>query len=82
MYKWNDQDFRYGTDPTTILGPATGREPDTSVRPRHRPRQTQGGPAVPAADEAGTPYPTMMVEVGYSQSTSDLHQAATLYLSK
>ncbi|CAG8707924.1 4066_t:CDS:1, partial [Funneliformis caledonium] len=40
------------------------------------------GLAIPATDEAETLYPTMMVEVSYSQSTSNLHQVATLYLSQ
>jgi hypothetical protein len=54
-------------------------EPDISIRPRHRPRPQQGAPA--AYDE-GTPYLTMMVEVGYSQSLADLHRTAALYFSQ
>ncbi|GBB89479.1 hypothetical protein RclHR1_16180005 [Rhizophagus clarus] len=79
MGAWNIQDFRYGTDATTTLGQGSGREPDVYVRPKHRPRPQQGAPA---ADRFGNAFPTMMIEVGFSQSLPDLHRTAIRYLNQ
>ncbi|PKK58192.1 hypothetical protein RhiirC2_341559 [Rhizophagus irregularis] len=77
MNVWNRQDLKYGNDATTILGQNTEREPDSWVRPKHRPDPPAGSGQ--GADNNDKAYPTMMIEVGFSQSLPDLHRTATLY---
>jgi hypothetical protein len=60
-----------------ILGQGS-KEPDVYVRPRHRPNPPQGAPV---ADRFGNAFPTMMVEVGFSQSLPDLHRTVARYFS-
>ncbi|CAB4488563.1 unnamed protein product [Rhizophagus irregularis] len=79
--RWNDQDLDYGTDAIAILGQNIAKESDFWVRPRHRPDPPAGsGQGVDGKDKA---YPTMMIEVGFSQSLPpDLHQIAALYFNR
>ncbi|CAG8734040.1 6923_t:CDS:2 [Rhizophagus irregularis] len=81
MGRWNDQDLDYGTDATAILGQNIAKESDFWVRPRHRPDPPAGsGQGVDGKDKA---YPTMMIEVGFSQSLPpDPHQIAALYFNR
>jgi hypothetical protein len=78
MSAWNRQDFDYGDNGDLILGQAISRRPNCMILPKRRPP-----PANPAqaADSTGGAYPTMVVEVGYSQSLPDLHQAAIQYFN-
>ncbi len=78
MFTWNHQDLRYGTDSTMIVGTNSAKEPDSWVRPIRRPRPS---PGTQAANRLGGVYPTMVIEVGHTQSLPDLHQKATLYFS-
>jgi Uma2 family endonuclease len=80
MGVWNNQDLLYGTGATTILGQDTEREPDSWVRPINRPDPPAGSGL--GADENDVAYPTMMIEVGYSQSLPDLNRTATLYFDR
>jgi hypothetical protein len=76
MSRWNDQDLDYGTNATMILGQNTVKEPDCWVRPIYRPDPPVGSDQ--GADNNDKAYPTMMIEVGFSQSFPDLHHTATL----
>jgi Uma2 family endonuclease len=80
MNKWNDQDLEYGTNATTILNLNTEREPDSFVRPIHRPDPPAGSGQ--GADNNDKTYPTMMIEAGFSQSLPDLHRTAALYFNQ
>ncbi|UZO04478.1 uncharacterized protein OCT59_024864 [Rhizophagus irregularis] len=75
---WNRQDFRYGTEANTNLGQGRNKEPDAYVRPKHRNPPPQGALA---ADIYGNPFPTMMIEVGFSQNLPDLHRTAARYFN-
>ncbi|CAG8594433.1 3061_t:CDS:2 [Paraglomus brasilianum] len=75
MGRWNYRDLRYGDDTTMILNQNNVKEPDSWVRPVRRPRP----PLTQAMDRLGTPYPTMIVEVGHAQSLPDLHWKVELY---
>ncbi|EXX54455.1 uncharacterized protein OCT59_021411 [Rhizophagus irregularis] len=79
MGAWNRQDFDYGNNQDLILGPASSRRPNCVIFPKHR-----SLPANPAqiADSIGGAYPTMVVEIGFSQSLSDLYQAVTQYFNQ
>ncbi|PKK59418.1 hypothetical protein RhiirC2_794861 [Rhizophagus irregularis] len=77
MNRWNDQDLEYGTDATMILGQNAAKEPDSWVRPAHRPDPPAGSGQ--GANDKDIAYPTMMIEVGFSQSLPDLHRTAALY---
>ncbi|GBC11153.2 hypothetical protein GLOIN_2v615733 [Rhizophagus irregularis DAOM 181602=DAOM 197198] len=76
-----EEDLDYGTDATAILGQNIAKESDFWVRPRHRPDPPAGsGQGVDGKDKA---YPTMMIEVGFSQSLPpDPHQIAALYFNR
>ncbi len=77
MGSWNHRDLAYFDDATMILGQNTAKEPDSMVRPERRP---QPQPAQ-AMDRRGTPYPTMIIEVGHAQTLSDLHRKVALYFN-
>ncbi|CAB4479885.1 hypothetical protein RhiirA1_495313 [Rhizophagus irregularis] len=79
MGGWNNWDFAYGTEATMILGPNTAKESDFWVRPRHLPDPPIGSGL--GADRNDKAYPTMMIEVGFSQSLLDLHRKTVLYFS-
>jgi hypothetical protein len=78
MSAWNRQDFDYGDNGDLILGQAISRRPNCMILPKRRPP-----PANPAqaADSTGGAYPTMVVEVSYSQSLPDLYRAAIRYFN-
>ncbi|GBC15737.1 uncharacterized protein OCT59_027702 [Rhizophagus irregularis] len=78
MGAWNRADLVYGDDVTLILGANSSKEPDSWVRPKYRIRP---GPGAPAANNLGAAYPTMIIEVGHSQSLLDLHRKVALYFS-
>ncbi|CAB4413314.1 unnamed protein product [Rhizophagus irregularis] len=78
MGAWNRADLAYGDDATLILGANSSKEPDSWVRPKYRIRP---GPGAPAANNLGAAYPTMIIEVGHSQSLLDLHRKVALYFS-
>ena len=75
MGSWNCQDLRYGVDTTMILNHNNVKEPDLWVRPVRRPRP----PLAQAMDRFGTPYPIMIVEVGYTQGLPDMHRKVEFY---
>ncbi|CAB4401186.1 unnamed protein product [Rhizophagus irregularis] len=78
MGAWNRLDLKYGDNATLILGTNSSKEPDSWVRPKNRIRP---GPGTPAANNLGAAYPTMIIEVGHSQSLPDLHRKVALYFS-
>ncbi|CAB4484760.1 unnamed protein product [Rhizophagus irregularis] len=61
MNRWNDQDLEYGTDATMILGQNAAKEPDSWVRPAHRPDPPAGSGQ--GANDKDIAYPTMMIEI-------------------
>ncbi|GBC03842.1 hypothetical protein RclHR1_05360002 [Rhizophagus clarus] len=61
----------------TIKGANSSKEPDSWVRPKNRIRPQPGA----AANNLGAAYPTMIIEVGYTQSLPDLHRKVALYFS-
>ncbi|GES74952.1 hypothetical protein GLOIN_2v1791074 [Rhizophagus clarus] len=74
---WNRTDLAYEDDATLILGANSSKEPDSWVRPKNRIRPQPGA----AANNLGAAYPTMIIEVGYTQSLPDLHRKVALYFS-
>ncbi|CAB4482606.1 hypothetical protein RhiirA5_502042 [Rhizophagus irregularis] len=79
MGAWNRQDFDYGDNQDLTLSATSSRKPDCVIFARRR-----NPPANPAqaADSTGGPYPTMVVEVGYSQSLPDLYKAVAEYFNQ
>ncbi|RIA96225.1 hypothetical protein C1645_872197 [Glomus cerebriforme] len=75
--RWNYRDFYYGTKHDLILDQNTERRPDVDITPKRRPRP----PAAQAPNSNGAPYPTMVIEIGLSQSLPDLHRASILYFN-
>lgn len=78
MFSWNHQELEYGYDTNMIVGQNSAKEPDSWVRPEGRPQQIP----FKAMDRFGGAYPTMIIEVGYTQSLPDLHQKVALYFSQ
>jgi Uma2 family endonuclease len=79
MAIWNmRRDLEYGDDTTMIVGQNSAKEPDSWARPRRRPQH----PPFKVMDKFGGAYPTMIMEIGYSQSLPDLHQKLALYFSQ
>jgi len=76
MGRWNVQDLRYSDDTTMILGPNSAKEPDSWVRPRRLPRP----PPARAMNRQGSLYPTMTIEVGYTQSLLVLLKGAWIWV--
>eukprot|EP01122_Echinamoeba_exundans_P012310 TRINITY_DN5103_c0_g1_i2.p1 TRINITY_DN5103_c0_g1~~TRINITY_DN5103_c0_g1_i2.p1 ORF type:complete len:219 (+),score=29.89 TRINITY_DN5103_c0_g1_i2:615-1271(+) len=62
-------------DLTPVWGQPTVRKPDAYIRPRNLPQPPPGA----GADPDDTPYPTVVVEIGLSESTGSLHKLATEY---
>jgi len=61
---------------TLITGVNSARDPDTSISPLGRPLHPSG-----AADRSHHPYPTVVIEVGWSESIRSLHSLAADYFS-
>lgn len=61
-----------------IVGPNSYFIADATVRPRHVPRP----PPAQACNSSGYAYPTMVAEVGLSQSIRNLHELAQVYFSR
>jgi hypothetical protein len=61
-----------------IVGPNSYFIADATVRPRYVPRP----PPAQACNSSGYAYPTMVVEVGLSQSIRNLHELAPIYFSR
>src|SRR3954454_25083416 len=78
MGRWNYHDLEYGDDANMIVGQNSAKEPDSWVRPVRRHRHMP----YKAMDRLGGTYPTMIIEVGYTQSFPDLHQKVALYFSQ
>jgi hypothetical protein len=66
-----------GSEADTIVGPNSIFKADGKVTPGQRPQP----PAGQGCDSTGAPYPTMVVEVGYSESLKSLHELAVHYFS-
>jgi len=77
MVIWNDQDLEYGPEMTMKVGPASQVEPDMMARPVRRPFP----PAGQGANALGAPYPTMIIEVGFTQTFPDLHRKVAVFFS-
>jgi hypothetical protein len=79
--EWSGFGLRYLCNHNSgSIGQNTARGSDIWVRPRHRPDPPAGsGQGVDRKDKA---YPTMMIEVGFSQSLPDLHRTAALYFNQ
>ncbi|CAG8723066.1 23373_t:CDS:1 [Racocetra persica] len=60
-----------------IVGPNSYYTADLTIRPRNLPR----APAGQRPNSEGVAYPTMVVEVGNSESTTSLHNLSTGYFS-
>jgi hypothetical protein len=56
-------------------GQPTVRRPEAYIRPRNLPQPPPGA----GADPQNTPYPTLVVEIGLSESTGSLHNLAAEY---
>ncbi|CAI2178223.1 19385_t:CDS:2 [Funneliformis geosporum] len=78
MGRWNYHDLEYGDGSNMIVGQNSAKEPDSWIRPVKRRRSMP----YKAMDRFGGAYPTMIVEVGYTQSLPDLHQKVALYFSQ
>src|ERR1051325_141665 len=61
-----------------IVGPNSYFIADGTIRPRHVPRP----PSAQACNSSGHAYPTMVVEVGLSQSICNLHELIPIYFSR
>ncbi|RIA99180.1 hypothetical protein C1645_731178 [Glomus cerebriforme] len=77
MGAWNHANLAYGDDATLILGANSSKEPDSWVRPKNRIRPQPDA----AANNLGTAYSTMIIEVGHTQNLPDLHRKVVLYFS-
>lgn len=77
MFNWNSQDLWYSYNSTMIIGGNVSYEPDGWVRPKRLPRQAAGQ----GMNSRDSSYPTMVIEVGYSQSLDEIHAKVAGYLS-
>ncbi|RUS27057.1 hypothetical protein BC938DRAFT_483766 [Jimgerdemannia flammicorona] len=73
---WNNQ-LIGGNEDDLIIGPNSMYTADISIRPIGRPRP----PAGSSCNSLGLPYPTMVVEIGNSETIRSLHQLAVGYFS-
>ena len=77
IWSWSDL-LRVHGEMDIIVGARSVYRPDISVRPKNR-RQPQPSRAV---NSSGRPYPTLVVEIGNSESLNSLHQLAEGYFSQ
>ncbi|CAG8643629.1 2441_t:CDS:1 [Ambispora gerdemannii] len=77
MYNWSDQ-LRVIGEIEVIVDTRSVCHPDICIRPRNR-RQPQPSAAV---NSSGKPYPTLVVEIGDTESLNSLHELATKYFSQ
>ncbi|CAG8677881.1 13259_t:CDS:2, partial [Acaulospora morrowiae] len=69
---WNNQ-LRNVQEEDLIVGPNSYYTADLTIRPRGRPRPLPGQ----GSNSEGKPYPTLVVEVGNSESVPSLHDLST-----
>ncbi|RGB28571.1 hypothetical protein C1646_767646 [Rhizophagus diaphanus] len=74
---WNNQ-LAGGCEENLIVRPNSYFVADTTIRPRNVPNP----PSARACNSSGYEYPTMVVEVGLSQSIRNLHKLAPIYFSQ
>ncbi|CAG8625232.1 2442_t:CDS:1 [Ambispora gerdemannii] len=77
MRGWSDQ-LRVHGELDVIVDTRSVYRPDACVQPRNR-RQPQPSRAV---NSSGKPYPTLVVEIGNTESLNSLHELATKYFSQ
>ncbi|CAG8670423.1 11080_t:CDS:1 [Acaulospora morrowiae] len=73
---WNDQLQVFG-ELDIIVGSRMVYRPDISIRPRNRQRPQ----ASQAVNSSGHPYPTLVVEIGNTESVRSLHDLVIGYFS-
>ena len=76
IYTWNNQ-LHGVQEEDLIVGPNSYYTADLTIRPRGRRRPLPGQ----ASNSNGRPYPTLVVEVGNSESFPSLHDLSTGYFS-
>ena len=76
IYTWNNQ-LCGVQEEDLIVGPNSYYTADLTIRPRGRPRPLPGQ----GSNSEGRPYPTLVVEVGNSESVPSLHDLSTGYFS-
>jgi hypothetical protein len=74
---WNNQ-LAGGCEENLIVGPNSYFVADATIRPWNVPKP----PPARACNSSGYAYPTMVVEVGLSQSIRNLHELAPIYFSR
>jgi hypothetical protein len=71
---------RFTLTPTGLATPGVGhKEPDQSLRPRIY--DPTNNPAIPIMATTGKPWPTVVIEVGVSESTDSIRSRRQLYLN-
>ncbi|CAG8547483.1 2643_t:CDS:1 [Paraglomus occultum] len=77
MYTWNRRELWVMGETDITVNTRDVYRPDVCIRPsqRRQPPQRQ------AANPSGNPYPTMVIEIGNTESLNSLHELATGYFS-
>ncbi|CAG8677380.1 1423_t:CDS:1, partial [Paraglomus occultum] len=77
MYNWNHRELRVMGETDITVNMRDVYRPDACIRPiqRRQPSQRQ------AVNPSGNPYPTMVIEIGSTESLNSLHELATGYFS-
>ncbi|EGG23305.1 hypothetical protein DFA_05437 [Cavenderia fasciculata] len=78
LHRRDDNNERISTVDLTVSPKAIVHQPDRSYVPRGRANPVQ--PPLLAADQDNAPFPTMVVEIGVTQSLQSLHDKAIDYL--
>ncbi|CAG8452840.1 10227_t:CDS:2 [Ambispora gerdemannii] len=77
MGNWNRRLLSVIGEVDIIVGPRSVYRPDLSIRPNRRQRP----PFRQAINSSGNPYPTMVVEIGNTESVRSLHELVAGYFS-
>ncbi|CAG8739957.1 19410_t:CDS:1, partial [Racocetra fulgida] len=77
MYNWSDQ-LRVIGEIDVIVDTRNVYRPDICARPRNR----HQSPPSQAVNSSGNPYPTMVVEIGNTESLNSLHGLVEKYFSQ
>src|SRR6185312_4974654 len=74
MYTWNRSELCVMGETDITVNTRDVYRPDACIRPRQPPQRR-------AVNANGNPYPTMVIEIGSTESLNSLHELATGYFS-